>query len=81
MFHAKEQGTQRELKHEDEMLAAFFGQEGAKGLKHEGTKARRHEERSYFYKTKMLITGIYFQPFERIEPFELIEPLKHHKPL
>ena len=39
--------------------------------RHEDAKARRHK---VFYKTKLLINGICFQPFERIER---IEPLEH----
>jgi len=56
----------------------FFSRKGAEHLKHKGTKAQRHK---VFYKTKMLINGKCFQPFEHIEPVERIEPLKHHKPL
>ena len=41
------------------------------------TKAQRHE---VFYKTKMLINGKCFQPFELIELIERIEPLKPNKP-
>ena len=40
------------------------------------TKARRRKDtktRSYFYKTKMLINGKCFQPFERIERIEPLE--------
>jgi hypothetical protein len=52
-------------------LNLFYNFLYANFLKHEVTKALRHE---VFCKTNMLINGIYFQPFE---PIERIEPLEH----
>ena len=58
--------------------------QGLETRRHEDAKARR------FFKTKLLINGKCFQPFELIEPIEPFEwvenlqplqPLKHHKPL
>ena len=42
-------------------------------------ETRRRKDTKFFFKTKLLIIGKYFQPFERIEliePFEQIQPLK-----
>jgi hypothetical protein len=46
----------KELKHEEEMLTAFF-----LTLRHKDAKTRS------FLKTKLLINGKYFQPFEPLK--------------
>jgi len=50
-------------------------------VKHVGSKTRRHEDTKFFYKTKLLIFGKYFQPFELIEHIEPFEQIQPHKPL
>ena len=52
----------------------FLGPRRREVLKHE------HKDTNFFYKTKLLIIGKYFHPFEHIEPFEQIQPQKPHKP-
>jgi hypothetical protein len=63
---AKEQGRNgietQTKSHKGEMLTAFFL-----------TKSQRHKGTKFFCKTKMLIIGKCFQPFERIEPIEPFE--------